>query len=153
MRKSTALIAVAVGLGTVAAASAPALAAQQQQTGTCGGMSVTITTPNQNSSEHGGWSVGQIVDGRGAHLIPTSFSMAVTDTVTGDTTVIPFGAKGGGNANHNQTQVTCSFPDTDPADAGLTVGDVEGFTGMTLPGDPQDPVTLAFQVSAVPQTR
>ena len=153
MRKSTALLAVAVGLGTVGAASSPALAAQEQQTGTCGSMSVTITAPNQNSSEHGGWSVGRIVDGNGAHLIPTSFSMAVTDTVSGVTTVIPFGAKGGGNANHNQTQVTCSFPDTDPADAGLTVGDVEGFTGMELPGNPEDPVTLAFQVSAVPQTK
>jgi len=136
----------AVVIGGVATAS-PVMAAQQQQSGSCGGVTVTISTPTDNGKS--GWSVGQVVDGRGSHYIPTAFSLAVTDTASGASFVIPFGVKGGGNGNHQQQTVTCSFPDTDPSDANLTIGDVEQFTGTTFAAPADDPAALAFAVTAV----
>ncbi|MGN6600688.1 MAG: hypothetical protein ACTHMW_15580, partial [Actinomycetes bacterium] len=84
-------------------------AAQTTQQLDCGDYgTITVRTPDTHSSEMGGWSVGQVVGGGNAHLIPTSFTFSANDDTTGSVIFQGTSVKGGGNANHNQGTVTCS---------------------------------------------
>jgi len=95
--------------GGLLLAAPDAIAAMSTQQVTCGNTVYTIRTNNNNSSQNGGWSVGQVVGEQpGLHGIPVSFAGEAIDTTT-NTTLFQFNqVKGGGNANQNQQVTTCT---------------------------------------------
>jgi hypothetical protein len=101
-------VVASVGGGLLVAAP-HAVAATSTQQITCDGTVYTIRTNNNNSSQNGGWSVGQVVGQQpGLHGIPVSFAGEAIDTTT-NTTLFQFSqVKGGGNANQNQQVTTCT---------------------------------------------
>jgi hypothetical protein len=138
MQHNRAKIAAAVAgltmVGGALVAAQPASAAQSTQPFLCDGQQLTLRTNNNNSSDHGGWGAGIVVDGGTGHLIPTAFSGSLYD-VTTDTIVFDFNqVKGGGHANANQQTISCS------AEFGSTLGDFAG------PGNPLPPGTSASDV-------
>jgi hypothetical protein len=141
---STAVAAAALGLGL--AAASPASAAPQTQTINCGRTLLTIRTPTDNSSDQGGWSVGQIVSGGTGHLIPTSFTFSAYDSTTGTTLFDGTTTKGGGHANANQPQISCSQTMTGTLADLLSPGETPP-PGAAL----TDTVTSSFTVTAVPR--
>ena len=141
---AAALAAGLLGAGLVAAA--PASAAQETQVLDCGGTQITVRTPTQNSSEHGGWSVGQVVSGGTGHLIPTSFGFSAFDVTQGVSLFSGTQYKGGGNANANQAQITCTQTTTGVLADLLGPGE-EPPPGVAL----TDTVTLTLTVTAVPK--
>lgn len=114
------------------ALSASAAAAQSTLQLTCSdGGNYTVRTNDNNSSDHGGWGVGQIVSGGSGHGIPTSFAGSLFD-VTANQPIFSFQqAKAGGRANHNQRTITCTAIENG------TLGD------FSQPGDQLPPGTSA----------
>jgi hypothetical protein len=113
------------------------------------GSSYAITVTQQPSDNSVGWGVGTFSGGD--HLIPTSFSGTFYDDTIGATLDSFTQAKGKGNGQHNQTQLTCSTP----AETG-TVADFLG--GEALPPEwadlgvqLTDQVTASFTVTGVHQ--
>ncbi|MGN6242621.1 MAG: hypothetical protein ACTHQ3_03000 [Motilibacteraceae bacterium] len=138
LRATTVAALVLAPLAVPAAASAAA-STDIYDCGALGG--VAITTHGNNSSEHGGWGVGQTPDG---HLIPVSFTFSALDLTTGTTLFSGGSDKGGGNANHNQPTITCSQDMTGPLAGFLEPGD------QLPPGtQPTDTVRVRFAVAAV----
>ena len=140
---------VKLGLGAAATAAltlsgmGSAAAAQSYLPLECSdGSSIVVRAPDTHSSDNGGWSVGQVVDGGSGHLIPTHFTFTLYDVTTGSTVFSGQQAKGGGHANHTQTSVTCSSTDSG------TAGD---FFGPDLPPgvSADDAVTFTITVKAV----
>ena len=113
------------------------------------GSSYAITVTQQPSDNSVGWGVGTISGGN--HLIPTSFSGTFYDDTLGVTLASFNQAKGNGNGQHNQPQLTCSTP----SETG-TVADFLG--GGALPPDwadlgvrLTDQITASFTVTGVHQ--
>jgi membrane-bound inhibitor of C-type lysozyme len=144
--KIGAAIAGLVLLGGGLIAAQPASAAQSTQTFLCGEQPLTVRTNNNNSSEHGGWGAGIVVDGGSGHLIPTAFSGSLYDVTTG-TTVFDFNsAKADGKANPNQQTITCSATQLS------TLGEFAGPGNPLPPGtSATDAVVFTVSVTAVPK--
>lgn len=132
-----------VGAGVLVAAP-HAFAAMSTQQITCGSDVFTIRTNNNNSSQNGGWSVGQVVGQPGLHGIPVSFSGEAIDTTT-DTTLFQFSqVKGDGNANQNQQVTTCTQTLTG------TVSQLFGPPPPGINGDDNGVFNLAIEVVIKP---
>lgn len=139
--------AILVGVVLAGAVGAtPAGAAQSTQQLQCGGTTLTIRVNNNNSSDNGGWSVGQIVNGGSGHLIPTSFSFSAFDLTVNTPLFGATSSKGHGNANQNQQAVTCSQTQ------------IETLADLLQPGDQLPPgtaltdqVRFTITVTAVPK--
>jgi len=133
----------AVTVAAAFAAAAPASAAQQPQDLTCTGLGpITVSTPTENSSDNGGWSVGQITAGGTGHLIPTSFQFTATDN--GAPLFQGTQLKGQGHANANQSTVTCTQTQTASA--------YDFFGGQVPQGiGPDDVIVFTITVTAVPK--
>jgi hypothetical protein len=145
-RSTAAVTALTIAAGAgLAGLAGPAHAAQTTLSITCDGQPLTVRVNTNNSSEHGGWGVGQIVAGGTGHLVPTEISGSLFDNVIHQTLFTFDQAKGGGNANHNQPTVTCTTSD----DTG-TLGDFLN-PGDTLPPGTSltDSVTFTLTVIAV----
>lgn len=100
-------------LGVALIASAPARAAQSTQTITCPNGDLLVRTNNNNSSDMGGWSTAQIVDGGSGHLIPVAFTFTVVNVSHPALTLPPqISVKGNGNANKMQTTMDCTQTQT-----------------------------------------
>jgi len=120
--------------------AATASAARTIDTVTCGGDTFTLTVTSTTNDNSVAWGVGSLSGG--SHLTPTSFSFSATD-VTANNTVLfsDTQAKGKGNGQHNQAQLTCTgTPET------ATAGDL-GIPGV----NPADVVVINFTVTAVPK--
>lgn len=154
-RTWTRVAGVLVTAGTAAAAAtafaAPASASIQTQQFTCdGGQVITVAVADNHSSDMGGWGVGTIVDGGSGRLIPTSFSMGAYDVTQGQDLFAADGPqKGGGNANHMQSQVTCTQSTSG------TLADLlaeQGPPPFPLPewAKDSDTIVVTFTVTAVP---
>ena len=125
----------------------PAGNGQSLQLLSCHGVGDLLVRTNQDrSSDNGGWSSAQIVEGGTGTLIPTSFSFSGYDETTG-TDLIDSGAlaKGGGSGNHQQGPLlTC----TQTMEGALADFLDPGETPP--PGvDPTDTVLLTFTVTAL----
>jgi hypothetical protein len=146
IRSLAALAAVMIAAGAgLAGLAGSAQAAQTTLPVTCDGQQLTVRVNTNHSSEHGGWGVGQVVAGGTGHLVPTVIGGSLFDNAI-DQTLFSFEqAKGGGNANHNQSTLTCTTSQT-------------GVLGDFLdPGEPpppgtslSDPVTFTLTVTVVP---
>jgi hypothetical protein len=103
----------------------------------CGGETLTLTVTS-TTNEHGiAWGVGTISGG--THLIPTSFSFTATDLTTDEVVFSETQMKGRGNAQRNQSTITC-YGEPEQATAGeLRIPEV----------DPSDIIELTFTVTAV----
>lgn len=150
MRKPTIVLVTGALLAAGALIPTAANAAQGTQPLACSDGSVlTVRVPDNHSSDMGGWSVGQVVDGGTGtgHLISVSFDFSAYDDTTKKSLFTGTQLKGGGNANHQQTAtVTCSSSDTG------TLGD------MLDPGEnpppetsASDTVTFTLTVTAIPK--
>src|SRR5262245_46963338 len=132
-----ALLAVATTLVVAGTSSA----ARTTDTLTCGGdtftLTVTVTTTKNDHSV--AWGVGTLSGG--SHLIPTSFTFTATDLTTNTVLFSGGQAKGKGNGQHNQAQITCNGQPEQ-----TTAGDI-GIPGV----DPNDVIELDFSVTAVPK--
>jgi hypothetical protein len=140
----------AIGVAALAAAAvsgaltAPARAAQSEDHPTCNGVTLTIRTNENNSSDKGGWSSVQILEGGSGHLIPVSFSGSLYDSVVQDVIFTFTDSKGGGHANHHQASTTC----TEQFDA--TLGDFFQPGDELPPGTSlSDPVTFSFTATVI----
>ena len=144
-RSTVAVAAVTIAAGAgLAGLAGPAHAAQTTLSITCGGQPLTVRVNTNNSSEHGGWGVGQIVAGGTGHLVPTEISGSLVDNTVHQTLFTFDQAKGGGNANHNQPTVTCMASQTG------VLGDFLGPRDTPPPGTSvTDPVTFNITVIAV----
>ena len=141
---AVAAVTIAAGAG-LAGLAGPAHAAQTTLPITCdNGEQLTVRVNTNNSSEHGGWGVGQVVAGGTGHLVPTEISGSLVDNAIHQTLFTFDQAKGGGNANHNQPTVTCRASQTGVLSDFLNPGDTPP-PGTT----PSDPVTFNLTVTAV----
>ena len=140
---------IRVGLGVAGAAAltlsgmGSASAAQDLESVNCSdGSSIVVRVPQSHSSENGGWSVGQVVDGGSGHLIPTAFTVTLYDVTTGMTVFSEQQTKAGGKANHMQTPVTCT---------NMQSGTAGDFFGADLPPGVSagDTVTFTLTLMAV----
>jgi hypothetical protein len=139
---------LSVGAAAALFASNAALATKGQDFVTCdNGKSYAITVTNQPNDNSVGWGVGRI--GKGDHLIPTSFTGTVYDSTIDQTLSTFTQAKGHGNGQHNQPQLTCQTPTE-------TMTLEEFLGGAPLPPDwaqlgaqLTDEVTVTFTVTAV----
>lgn len=108
-----ALVAAGMAVACVGITGAgSALAAQHTDQLQCGNTTLEIRTNDNNSSDHGGWSVAQVTaDKAGTHLIPVAFEGSAVDlSVAGTPEVFSFSAaKGAGNANRNLPTTTCTL--------------------------------------------
>jgi hypothetical protein len=140
---AVAALAIAAGAG-LAGLAGPAHAAQTTLPVTCDGQPLTVRVNTNNSSEHGGWGVGQIVVGGTGHLVPTEISGSLVDNAINQTLFTFDQAKGGGNANHNQPTLTCTASQTG------VLGDFLGPRDTPPPGtSASDPVTFNLTVIVV----
>jgi hypothetical protein len=106
---------------------------------------VTVTTVSNDNAV--AWGVGTIAGGE--HLIPTSFSGTLYDTTIQQALDTFSQAKGNGNGQHNQQQLTCQTP--------TESGTLEDFLGgeplppewEQLGAQLSDEVTFTLTVSAV----
>ena len=144
-RSTVAVAAVTIAAGAgLAGLAGPAHAAQTTLSITCGGQPLTVRVNTNNSSEHGGWGVGQVVAGGTGHLVPTEISGSLVDNTVHQTLFTFDQVKGGGNANHNQPTVTCMASQTG------VLGDFLGPRDTPPPGTSvTDPVTFNITVIAV----
>jgi hypothetical protein len=141
-------LASSVVAATALVAAGAGAASRGQDVVTCDdGSSYAITVTNQPTEHSVGWGVGTIAGGD--HLIPTGFSGFAYDETAGLTLFSFTQAKGDGNGQHNQSQLTCQTP-TEPG----TVADLLG--GDPLPPEwalagvqLTDEVTSSFTVTAV----
>jgi hypothetical protein len=121
-------------------AAATGSASRGTDTITCGGDTFTLTVTNTNNDNSVAWGVGTISGGK--HLIPTSFSFTATDVSANNTVLFSdTQAKGNGNGQHNQAQITCTGS---PESA--TAGEL-GIPGV----NPDDVIVFNFTVTAVPK--
>lgn len=131
--------------------AAPAFAASSTGDYVCdNGSTLTVMTHDNHASDKGGWGAGTVVDGGSGKVLPTSFSIAAHDDTAGQYLFQAETAKGGGNANHNQSQITCWQSTT------ATLGDLLAQEGPPPGGLPDwaqltDTVTMTFTVTAVPR--
>jgi hypothetical protein len=104
-------VVVASSVVAVAAliAASGSMASKGQDFVTCdNGSSYPITVTEQPTDNSVGWGVGRISSGD--HLIPSSFSGVIYDE-TLQVALDSFSmAKGKGNGQHNQSQLTCQTP-------------------------------------------
>jgi hypothetical protein len=146
MRKS-APIAIAALVGSAGAlmiGASTAQAAPQTQPLTCDGQQITIRTNENNSSDMGGWSAAHVVSGGSGTLIPTTFSFSAYDDTIQQLIFQGTQAKGAGNANHNQSTVTCTQTET------ATLGDLLEPGDELPPGaSADDQVTITLVATAV----
>ena len=78
---AVAAVTIAAGAG-LAGLAGPAHAAQTTLPITCdNGEQLTVRVNTNNSSEHGGWGVGQVVAGGTGNLVPTEISGSLVDNV------------------------------------------------------------------------
>jgi hypothetical protein len=77
------------------------------------------------------WSAAQIVAGGPGHLIPTEFTGSLYDETLGQTLFTFDQVKGGGNANRNQSAVTCTH-----SKSGRCRFSCRGMAGERHPGRP-----------------
>lgn len=132
-----------VGAGSVLAAPA-ATAAQGLQPLSCDGQDIVVRVADNNSSDHGGWSAAQVVDGGSGHLIPTSFDFSAYDDTLGQEIFSADQPKGGGHAQGNQGTVTCTQVEM------LTLADLLEPGDEIPPGGAlDDEVTFTLTVTAV----
>jgi hypothetical protein len=102
--RTTTVLAAAVPLCTF---STLALAAQSSDQIDCDGHTLTIRANGSSSSDQGGWSSVQVLEGSNGHLTPLEFSGTAYDS-TIDEQIWEFSAaKGGGHASHKGSQ-TCT---------------------------------------------
>lgn len=144
IRRGMSLIgACALATGTLVLAS-PAHAAQSVMQISCEGTTINVRANNNNSSDMGGWSTAKITDFKG-HLIPTDFSGQLVDDNT-DAVLFSFDqVKGGGNANHQQGQISCMTTQSG------TAGEFFGSDPLPDGVSADDPVTFTIAISAVPR--
>jgi len=140
MKATRLLLAAASGttLALGGMVGSPALAAQQLQPLECDGHQITVRVNQDNSSDHGGWSAGVVIDGGSGVLVPTSFSGSAYDETAGQEIFSFQQFKGNGNGNHNQQTISCSDTTVgtlgsmlDPGEElppGMSVDDVVDFT-------------------------
>jgi hypothetical protein len=153
IRISAAAAAAVAGVGGAAVlAASSASAAQTSQQLTCGNNTVlTIRTNTNNSSDMGGWGVGQITGGGSGHLIPTSFSLSAHDDTLNVSLYSFSQPKGNGNGNANQPSVLCTQQQT------ITLGELMAQNGGPPPGglpagaSPTDDVTMTIGATAIHQ--
>lgn len=136
----------AVTLAAACAMAAPAYAATQTQQLDCGGHLITVRVPTDNSSDNGGWSVGQITAGGTGHLIPTSFGFSAFDVTRQTPLFSGTQYKGKGHANHNQQAITCTQTQTGKLADLLGPGETPP-PGVAL----TDVVRTTLTVTAVPK--
>jgi hypothetical protein len=142
---------VAIGLTMVAGAagalligSSAANAAPSYQSLTCDGQQLTLRTPDNHSSDMGGWSAAQVVSGGSGTLIPTSFDFSAFDVTTQQPIFEGLSTKGAGNANHQQSTVTCTQIET------ATLGDLlEPGDEVPPGGSLDDEVTVTLVATAI----
>ena len=134
-----------IGAGSLLAAPA-ATAAQGLQPLTCDGQDIVVRTPDNNSSDHGGWSSAQIVEGGSGTLVPTSFSGGAYDDTIGESIFEFSQVSGGGHAHNQQQTITCTQTTTSTLGDLLEPGD-EVPPGASL----SDQVTFTLTVTAIPQ--
>jgi hypothetical protein len=141
---AVAAVTIAAGAG-LAGLTGPAHAAQSTLPISCNnGEQLTVRVNTNNSSEHGGWGVGQVVAGGTGHLVPTEISGSLVDNTVHQTLFTFDQVKGGGNANHNQPTVTCMASQTG------VLGDFLGPRDTPPPGTMvTDSVTFNITVTAV----
>jgi hypothetical protein len=144
-RSTVAVAAVTIAAGAgLAGLAGPAHAAQSTLAITCDGQPLTVRVNTNNSSEHGGWGVGQVVAGGTGHLVPTEISGSLVDNTVHQTLFTFDQVKGGGNANHNQPTVTCMASQTG------VLGDFLGPRDTPPPGTmASDSVTFNITVTVV----
>jgi hypothetical protein len=133
-----------LGLGLVA--TVPAGAAQSTTTLKCtNGDTVTVRTNNNHSSDMGGWSAAQIVDGGSGHFIPVAFSFSVHNDTQNLTVTEPPSVKGSGNGNNHQATMQCSQSQT------ASLGDFLGGSAEDAPPgwNLTDTVTGTFTATVV----
>lgn len=135
-----------VGAGSVLAAPA-ATAAQGLQPLTCDGQDIVVRVPDNHSSDHGGWSAAQVVDGGSGTLIPTSFTFSAYDVTQDHEIFSAVQPGGGGHKNNRQQTVTCTQTSTEVLADLLEPGD-EVPPGASL----DDVVTFSLTVVAVWQS-
>ena len=136
-----------VGVAALVAAS-PAMATRGQDFVTCdNGSSYAITVTQQPSDNSVGWGVGTIAGGD--HLIPTSFTGSLIDTTIGKTLESFTQAKGNGQGQHNQTQLTCQGPTETATIADLLQGDPLPPEWADMGAALTDQVMFTFTVTAV----
>jgi hypothetical protein len=144
------LVRSALRTATVLAAAAPlgllgtaVHAAQSTDQITCDGHTLTIRANESHSSDQGGWSSVQVLEGGKGHLTPLEFSGTATDT-TIDEVIWEFSAaKGRGHASSDGS-TTCTTTyygtlgdflepgDEVPAGAALTDEVALTFTAVVL---------------------
>jgi hypothetical protein len=113
------------------------------------GSSYAITVTQQPSDNSVGWGVGTILGGD--HLIPTSFSGTFHDDTIGVTLDSFFQAKGNGNGQHNQTQLTCQTPQETGTVADFLGGEALPTEWADLGVQLTDEITASFTVTGVHQ--
>jgi hypothetical protein len=132
-----------VGAGSVLAAPA-ATAAQGLQPLTCDGQDIVVRVPDNHSSDRGGWSAAQVVEGGSGTLLPTSFGFSAYDDTIGQEIFSAVQPQGGGNAHNSQDTVTCTQVST------ATLGDLlEPGDEIPPGGSVTDQVTFSLTVTAV----
>ncbi|HET6166652.1 MAG TPA: hypothetical protein VFE07_07465 [Marmoricola sp.] len=135
-----------VGAGSVLVAPA-ATAAQGLQPLTCDGQDIVVRVPDNHSSDHGGWSAAQVVEGGSGTLLPTSFGFSAYDDTIGQEIFSAVQPSGGGNAHNQQPTVTCTQVSTS------TLGDLlEPGDEIPPGGSLSDQVTFSLTVTAVWQS-
>ena len=132
------VLAALVVVATMLIVAGTSSAARTTDTLVCGGDTVTLTVTTTKNDNSVAWGVGTIAGG--THLIPTSFSFTATDVSAGNTVLFSDNqAKGNGNGQHNQAQITC-------------IGTPEQATAgeLGIPGvNPDDVIEFDFTVTAV----
>jgi len=116
-------------------------AGREQQTLTCTGLgTITVTVTSTKNDHSVAWGVATVSSSQ--HIIPVSFSGAITDLTTNTQLDTFFQAKGQGNGMHGHDMVSCTSP---PEIS--TAGDLGG-----IPGVPDtDMIQFAFTAQAVVQ--
>ena len=126
------------GIGLAAATVVPAGAAQSTQTLDCAGHELTIRVNDSNSSDSGGWSAVQVVEGGSGHLTPVRFSGVLTDT----TAAVELGAfsseRGNGHVPKSKAVTACTtsfdatvadfVEDLETLPPGVALDDAASFT-------------------------
>jgi hypothetical protein len=145
-RIGTGLAALAVTVGGSAFVAPAAHAAQGEQPLTCDGQDIVVRTGDNNSSDRGGWSAAQIVQGGTGTLIPTSFEFSAYD-LTKDLSIFSGSqVSGGGHGHGTQATVTCTQVTT------ATLGDMLEPGDQLPPGtELTDEVSFTLTVTAIHQ--
>jgi hypothetical protein len=146
-RIGTGLAAIAVAAAGSVLVAPAATAAQGDQPLTCDGQDIVVRTGDNNSSDQGGWSAAQIVQGWSGTLIPTLFQFSATDVTTGQPIFSGSQVSGGGHGHGNQATITCTQVTTGTLGDMLEPGD-EVPPGTSL----DDQVTFTLTVTAIHQS-